>query len=319
MANTRNNSVTPAVTMKSLLDTIKDITNSVQDLQESMKICTKKLGDKNGSFKVFDKMPILEKINQERSVREYFDAFTSCHNAHISWTRKIGFNEWCLVSLFMSRLKLEIEKRIRFFNPKTLREAYLLANMDEATNELSKKQKEDNRDHVEADVVMESNDVNGVIDNIGLMGCDEKSDEKSSGKHDETRDGKSNEFVHFDGKKEELELLDENEEEEDCSIEEIKSNGVADITGEWMGVGELCKEDGKVKRIQSKNRKDNGYVLCGNRGMLKVAWKPLLKMQINGRIMGENSADADCVVLSINESVVSGSINEVKLVFKGST
>ncbi|GKD22270.1 hypothetical protein Tco_1223973, partial [Tanacetum coccineum] len=62
--------------------------------------------DGNGAFKVFDEMPILEKINQEGSVKEYYD--------------------------------------------------------------------------VEADVVMESNDVNGVIDiSIGLMGirvmnCDDK-------------------------------------------------------------------------------------------------------------------------------------------------
>nr|GEU33582.1 protein transport protein SEC23-like [Tanacetum cinerariifolium] len=41
MENTRNNTVTPAVTMESLQETIKDITNLVQDLQEAMKICTK--------------------------------------------------------------------------------------------------------------------------------------------------------------------------------------------------------------------------------------------------------------------------------------
>nr|GEX18446.1 uncharacterized mitochondrial protein AtMg00810-like [Tanacetum cinerariifolium] len=144
-----------------------------------------------------------------------------------------------------------------------------------------------------------------VINNIGLMGFDEKSDEKSRGKHDEMRDGKNDEFVHFDGKKEELEQLDENRVEEDCSIKEIESNRVADITGGWMGV-----EVDEVKGIQSKNRKDNVYVLCRNRGMSKVAWKPLVKIQINGRIVGENSAGADCVVLGINKSVLSESIND---------
>ncbi|GJW23354.1 hypothetical protein Tco_0033976 [Tanacetum coccineum] len=41
---------------------------------------------------------------------------------------------------------------------------------------------------------------------------DEKGDEKSDRKHNETGDGKSDEFVHFDGKWEDLELLDENGE-----------------------------------------------------------------------------------------------------------
>nr|GFA86471.1 hypothetical protein [Tanacetum cinerariifolium] len=40
----------------------------------------------------------------------------------------------------------------------------------------------------------------------------EKGDEKSDRKHDETGDGKSDELVHFDGKREDLELLDENGE-----------------------------------------------------------------------------------------------------------
>nr|GEY05836.1 hypothetical protein [Tanacetum cinerariifolium] len=72
-------------------------------------------------------------------------------------------------------------------------------------------------------------------------------------------------------------------------------------------------EGDEVKGIQSKNSKeddknkkclpncndivmkDNGYVLCGNRGMLKVAWKALVKMRMNGSIMGENSGDADWI------------------------
>ncbi|GJT11345.1 hypothetical protein Tco_0858387 [Tanacetum coccineum] len=107
-------------------------------------------------------------------------------------------------------------------------------------------------------------------------------DEKSGGKHDE--------FVHFDGKIEDLESLDAN--------------------GFWLKVlGEICEEDVEVKGIQSKNSKEddknkkslpncnynvkkvNGYVLCGNRGMSKVAWKPLVKMRMNGSIMGESSTD----------------------------
>nr|GEW15791.1 hypothetical protein [Tanacetum cinerariifolium] len=167
---------------------------------------------------------------------------------------------------------------------------------------------------IDDEVVIESNDASGVIDiTMGLMGY-------------------------------------ENEEEEDCSIEEIESNRVTDITGGWIGVGELCKEDGKGKQIESsgvitnsfrlkvykedvevkgsqsknskeddKNKKclqnyndivkgsklmDNGHVRCGNRGMSKVAWKPLVQIWMNR---------------GINESVVSESISEVKLAFKGST
>ncbi|GJZ41448.1 hypothetical protein Tco_0588334 [Tanacetum coccineum] len=41
MANTRNNSVTPAVTMESLQKTMNDIKKLVQDLQEAMTICNK--------------------------------------------------------------------------------------------------------------------------------------------------------------------------------------------------------------------------------------------------------------------------------------
>nr|GEY02704.1 hypothetical protein [Tanacetum cinerariifolium] len=153
-------------------------------------------------------------------------------------------------------------------------------------------------------------------------------------------DGKNDKFVHFDGKREDLKSLDENREE-DCNMEETKSNGVTDIVDDFgeKVLGEICKEYVKVKGIQSKNSKgddgnkkclqnyddivkggklmDNGQVICRNRGMLKVAWKPLVKMRMNGSIMGENSGDVDYVV--INESVVGKSISEVKLVFKSST
>ncbi|GKB57111.1 bifunctional fucokinase/fucose pyrophosphorylase [Tanacetum coccineum] len=216
-----------------------------------------------------------------------------------------------------------------------------------------------------ASEIDDDNKCAGVLD----RSCGETSDEKRGGKHDETRDGKSDEFVHNDGKKEDLKSLDENGKEEDCNIEEIESNGVTKITGGWIGVGELCKEDGKGKRIessgvitnsfglkvfgeickeevevkgiQSKNSKendgnkkclqnhndnvkggklmDNGQVMCRNRGMSKLAWKPLVKMRMNGSIMGENIGDADYVVIRINESVISESISEVELVFEGIT
>ncbi|GKA46372.1 hypothetical protein Tco_0739255 [Tanacetum coccineum] len=54
--------------------------------------------------------------------------------------------------------------------------------MEEDTNELLRKQKEDNGNDLEADVVIESNDVNGVIGNTGFMGFDETSNENVNGK-----------------------------------------------------------------------------------------------------------------------------------------
>ncbi|GJY19223.1 hypothetical protein Tco_0390714, partial [Tanacetum coccineum] len=193
---------------------------------------------------------------------------------------------------------------------------------------------------------------------------------------------------------------DGNREEEDCNIEEIESHGVTDVTGGWIGggelckdgkgkqikisevitnsfrlkvLGEICKEDAEVKGIQSKNSKeddknkkrlsiyndigeggdeskgseylsfeekydgwfenqieapkvsgynldklkmDNGYVMCGNRGMSKVTWKPLVKMRMNGGIMGENSRDADYVVIGINDFIFSENEKGRKHVFK---
>nr|GFB66821.1 hypothetical protein [Tanacetum cinerariifolium] len=38
--------------------------------------------------KVFDEMPMLEDIIQESSVRDYYNAYMSYHNAYISWTEK---------------------------------------------------------------------------------------------------------------------------------------------------------------------------------------------------------------------------------------
>ncbi|GJT41733.1 ATP-dependent zinc metalloprotease FTSH, chloroplastic-like protein [Tanacetum coccineum] len=61
---------------------------------------------------------------------------------------------------------------------------------------------------IDGDIIGEEEDCN--IEEIDQI--DEKGDEKSDRKHDETGDGKTDEFVHFDGKREDLELLDENGE-----------------------------------------------------------------------------------------------------------
>ncbi|GKE07460.1 hypothetical protein Tco_1399478, partial [Tanacetum coccineum] len=92
----------------------------------------------NDAYKVFDEMSGIKFIKQDGSVLEYYDEFISYHNAYISWTKKIGQSEESLASLFMSGLEPEIEKMV-YFRPKTLHSAYLLANLQEATNELIRK------------------------------------------------------------------------------------------------------------------------------------------------------------------------------------
>ena len=89
---------------------------------------------KNDVYKVFDKTSSSRLIKQERSVREYYDAFTSHYNVYISWTRKMGLDDGCLV---MSGLQPEIEKMV-YFQPKTLHDAYLLAKLLEMTIEILK-------------------------------------------------------------------------------------------------------------------------------------------------------------------------------------
>ncbi|GKC23464.1 hypothetical protein Tco_1025614 [Tanacetum coccineum] len=153
------------------------------------------------------------------------------------------------------------------------------------------------------------------------------------------------EFFGYDGKKEDLESLDGNREEEDCNIDEMESHGVTDVTGGWIGGGELCKEDGKgdeskgseypsfeekydgwfenqieAPKVSGYNldklKIDNGYVMCGNRGMSKVAWKLLVKMRMNGGIMRGNSGDAYYVVIGINDFVFSENVRGGKHVFE---
>ncbi|GJR32353.1 hypothetical protein Tco_1108585 [Tanacetum coccineum] len=247
---------------------------------------------------------------------------------------------------------------------------------------------------IEGEEVIESNEVNGVIDiTTGLMDCEDKygvednceenvegvgmelDDNSCLGDIDEicTKAGKGNdlgsnessqvkvngvvivdepmksedenksvmsvaEFFGYDGTREDLESLDENGEEEDCNIEEMESHGVITNSFGLQVLGEICKEDVEVKGIQSKNLKeddgnknclqnyndtvkggklmDNGQVMCGNRGMSKVAWKPLVKMRKNGSIIRENSGDADCVVMSIDDFVLSENVSGVKHVLK---
>ncbi|GKB35018.1 hypothetical protein Tco_0879960 [Tanacetum coccineum] len=161
----------------------------------------------NGAFKVFDEMPILEKINQEGSVKEYYD--------------------------------------------------------------------------VEADVIMESNDVNGMIDiSIGLMGirvmsCDDKGvedceenvelcevevnevvivDEPMKGKVKNKSEVIVDEFVHNDGNSEDIEAVWKwfKRKNADSTCFKRKNRGWSRI------VGTQCKvilRKWKFERLKWPNRK----------------------------------------------------------------
>ncbi|GJX07515.1 hypothetical protein Tco_0195447 [Tanacetum coccineum] len=83
----------------------------------------------NSAYKVFDEMSSIQFIKHDGSVREFYDAF-------VPFTRKVGWNELCAVSMFIWGLQPEIGTQVRLFKPNTLYNAYLLANMQEATNKL---------------------------------------------------------------------------------------------------------------------------------------------------------------------------------------
>ncbi|GJT75181.1 hypothetical protein Tco_1041906 [Tanacetum coccineum] len=86
-----------------------------------------KNGDGNHACEVFDEMPKIKKPKQEGSVQGYYDEFSS-------FISGMGLDESCVVSLFIWGLKPEVEKGVSLFKPKTLSDAYCLANLQEANN-----------------------------------------------------------------------------------------------------------------------------------------------------------------------------------------
>ncbi|GJU78808.1 zinc finger, CCHC-type containing protein [Tanacetum coccineum] len=63
------------------------------------------------SRQVFDEIPMIKHIKQEGSVRDYYNAFITYHDAFICSTRNLGLNEGYLVGIFMSGLQPEIERK----------------------------------------------------------------------------------------------------------------------------------------------------------------------------------------------------------------
>ncbi|GJW06724.1 hypothetical protein Tco_1569147, partial [Tanacetum coccineum] len=78
----------------------------------------------NDAYKVFDETLSIKFFGQYGSVRD------------VPFASKVGWNELCAVSMFIWGLQPEMAKNVRIFEPKTLYNAYLLANMQEATNKL---------------------------------------------------------------------------------------------------------------------------------------------------------------------------------------
>nr|GEV74905.1 hypothetical protein [Tanacetum cinerariifolium] len=259
------------------------------------------------ALKVLDEMSSIKFLKQDGSVQEYYDA---C----VYSAKRFGWNDVFYVSIFINRLQPEIKEKIKIFKPKTLYDAYCVAILQESTNEFLRKCGSKN---VDSNTLVL--DVSDCLDSEGIEIVN--TIEKNDGKQD---------------------IGNDIEEEEVMELND--ASGEIDISIGLMGIrlmdcdDKVCynagKEYVKVKGIQSKNSKgddgnkkclqnyndilkggklmDNGQVICRNRGMSKVAWKPLVKMRMNGSILGENSGDADYVV--INESVVSESINSEKMI-----
>nr|GEY07658.1 hypothetical protein [Tanacetum cinerariifolium] len=169
-------------------------------------------GGGNSAYKVFNEMSSIKSIEQDGFVREYYDVF-------VSFANRVGWDDLCSVSMFIWGLQPEIGTQVRLFKPNTLYGAYCLAIMDgnkifinKEDNEVKHdssvsdvsvtahnldvsivtnfdltKPNEDFRKEIKDDLVIESNDENKVIDNTGLKGFAEASNEKVNGKRMELR------------------------------------------------------------------------------------------------------------------------------------
>ncbi|GJV81514.1 hypothetical protein Tco_1517384 [Tanacetum coccineum] len=118
-------------------------------------------------------------------------------------------------------------------SPKTLHDAYLLANLQEATIEVIKKSS-NSKIPLSSSSKINNSKAGPDINKCSL--CNGIGPQFSKGLK----------FLN-------LNVSALNELEEDCNIEEIESNGangVADITSGLIGGGDLCKEDGKDNLLE---------------------------------------------------------------------
>nr|GEU99641.1 mitochondrial translation elongation factor G [Tanacetum cinerariifolium] len=190
--------------------------------------------NKSSAHKVFDQMSMYE----IGIVQEYYDRF------NLLFGNK-GFNEGNLVHLFLWNLHPNIKKGVSLFTPKSLSDAYHLAKVQESVNGIMKKKlstrlstssKYDNSKEVKKE----------SIELVGYKECFKES-------------------VNVKGTEMEcMGFIALNELEEDCNIEEMKSNRaneVADITSGLIGGGDLCKEGGKDNQTESSEVITNNFRL----------------------------------------------------------
>ncbi|GKD80048.1 hypothetical protein Tco_1342669, partial [Tanacetum coccineum] len=238
-----------------------------------------RIGDgANDAYKVFGEMSSIKFIKQDGSVREYYDEFISYHNACISWTKKMGQSEECLVSLFMSGLKPEIEKMV-YFRPKTLHSAYLLANLQEATNELiekksnattpmsssskinlSKEVEKVNSELVGYHECCKANEKSEEIECMGLIALDNICEENVEGVDMEWDDKCFEVIDNFVNKDDQSDMCD-------LGIEKKSEDGICVLENENFAEGEFVLRsiqygDGKLYQ-HMKWMEDSGKGTCG--------------------------------------------------------
>nr|GEZ29678.1 hypothetical protein [Tanacetum cinerariifolium] len=203
-------------------------------------------GGGNSAYKVFDEMSSIKSIEQDGSVREYYDVF-------VSFANRVGWDDLCSISMFIWGLQPEIGTHVRLFKPNTLYGAYCLAIMQESTNKLLGQSCSKNVDLNSAGLdVVESNDENEVTDNTGLMGFAEASNENVNGKRMELR------VCERDNNSKCVRVFDESCKEKMQDSSEIQEEKVyedeeAAVTKEQIDLGRLIHGDDDMKVNTSEN------------------------------------------------------------------
>ncbi|GJY99229.1 hypothetical protein Tco_0516659 [Tanacetum coccineum] len=274
-----------------------------------------RIGDgANDAYKVFGEMSSNKFIKQDGSVREYYDEFISYHNACISWTKKMGQSEECLVSLFMSGLKPEIEKMV-YFRPKTLHSAYLLANLQEATNELiekksnattpmsssskinlSKEVEKVNSELVGYHECCKANEKSEEIECMGLIALDNICEENVEGVDMEWDDNNKclvvmNKVWNEEGKGNDLESNESSEVDVYCEVRVDKPVWVESKDNSFMVLDEFIHNDGRSKDIEAFDNGSFGLVTLDEDGERKSIGNEVM---INKMVEIKTDVDGFC-------------------------
>nr|GEV73151.1 reverse transcriptase [Tanacetum cinerariifolium] len=136
MVNTRNASLTPAVTMESLQETmaaLQEAMNNMMTQQQLVNAELEALKNDEGTREVVKRFgavyedPILDlkNLRQEGYVQQYQEAFETLLN-------RVKLNKAYDVSLFIKGLKKEVSIPIRMFKISNLTDVYAMAKMMQA-------------------------------------------------------------------------------------------------------------------------------------------------------------------------------------------